>query len=155
MERKHSSLRWHIRLLASLFVVVLLSSAQNARAQSAVLEITWNVYTTYKGLMVTYPDNSGLFVVNFWSPDIAQNVTVLQDVRVSYQYDIYGNCTTFLNCFNPETYPYVPYSADNFVIYPNGTMYTQDYSGNWTTAIIATMIDPRMWSAKFREYGLD
>ena len=74
--------------------------------------------------MVTYPYNTGIFVVNYWHPEMQTNITVVQDVSIRNQSDMYGNCTTFLNCYNPKAYPYTPYSADNFIIYPNGAMYT-------------------------------
>lgn len=145
------------RLILKLIIVItfLLTCSIIAKAQSLVMEITWNVYITYKGLMVTYPDNTGIFAVNYWHPEMQTNITVVQDVSIRNQYDMYGNCTTFLNCYNPKAYPYTPYSADNFIIYPNGAMYTQDYAGNWSTAIMAQVINPNLWRSKFREYGLE
>ena len=56
--------------------------------------------------MVTYPDNTGIFVVNYWYPEMQTNITVVQDVSIRNQYDMYGNCTTFLNCYNTKAYPY-------------------------------------------------
>ena len=145
------------RLFLKLGVVItlVLASCSIAKAQSNVMEITWNMGNVpYKGLMVIYPNNIGKFVVNYWNYNLQTYVRVIQDVRVNYQYDLYGNCTTFLNCYYPKTYPASPYSADNFIIYPNGAMYTQDYAGAWSTAIIAQGISPNLWQSKFREYGL-
>ena len=136
-------------------ISLLCACSITTKAQSVVMEITWNVYITYKGLMVTYPNNTGIFVVQYWNPDLQQNVRVVQDVSVRNQFDIYSNCTSFLNCFNPKSYPYTAYSADNFIIYPNGSMYAQDYAGNWSTAIMAQVINPALWRLKFKEYGLE
>ena len=136
-------------------ITLVLASCSIAKAQSNVMEITWNMGNVpYKGLMVIYPNNTGKFVVNYWNYNLQTYVRVMQDVRVNYQYDLYGNYTTFLNCYYPKTYPSSPYSADNFIIYPNGAMYTQDYAGAWSTAIIAQGISPNLWQSKFREYGL-
>lgn len=147
------------RLFLKLGVVItlVLASCTIAKAQSHVMEITWNTMNgNYKGLMVTYPNNTGKFVVKYWHPNLQTNIRVVQDVRVNSQFDMYGNCTTFLNCYYPKCYPNTPepYYADNFIIYPNGAMYTQDYAGNWSTAIIAQGISPNLWQSKFREYGL-
>ena len=135
-------------------IVILIGVRTAANAQSLVVEITWNAGLTYRGLMVTYPDNTGVFVVGYFHPGLQQMVKFVQSVDVRNQYDVYGNCTSFLNCYNPQSYPYIPYSADMFIVYPNGRMYTQDAAGTWSTAKADSVIQPAYWQMKFREYGL-
>lgn len=144
-----------LRIICScLLLCTLASRANEAKAQSMVCEISWNVGITYQGLLVTYPDNSGLFVVKYYNPYIQSVVWVNQSVLCSSQYDMYGGCTTIINCYNPVSYPNVAYSADNFIIYPDGSMYAQDDAGTWSTAIAAYVVSPQNWSSKFIEYGL-
>lgn len=139
-----------------LIVVVLFLLPFYSFSQSMVSEITWtdSESTTYEGLLVLYPDNTGIFKVKFYNSVVGW-VWVLQSAILTNRYDIYGNCTSFINCSYPRTSPNVGYSADNFLVYPNGTMYTQDYQGKWSTLIYATIIQQRYWKSKFREYGLD
>jgi len=140
-----------------LFVVVLFLIFLSCKSygQSMVTEITWTdaEYTTYKGLLVLYPNNQGCFKVKFYNESVGW-IWVYQNAVLNNQYDYYGNCTSFINCSYPQAEPYVPYSADNFVVYPNGAMYTQDYSGKWSTLITAIVIQSQYWNRKFQEYGL-
>ena len=50
---------------------------------------------------------------------------------------------------------YVPYSADNFIVYPDDSMYTQDYYGKWSILISARVIPAGYWRDKFIEYGIN
>ena len=101
-----------------------------------------------------YPDNTGIFAVKYFLQNIGW-IWVAQDAVLTNRYDMYGNCTSYINCYNPLSVPQVPYAADNFIIYPNGAMYTQDAMGNWSTLITARPIERRYWSAKFTEYELN
>lgn len=124
------------------------------KAQSMVTEISWNVYQqNYTGLLVLYPNNKGVLKIKTFIAGTGW-VWVQQDAVLTNQYDFYGNCTSYINCYNPKTKPYVPWAADNFVIYPNGAMYTQDASGTWSTAIVAYVVPANNWQNKFREYGI-
>jgi len=141
--------------LGKMIVLCLLTMVSiTCRGQSLVTEISWNVYNqNYTGLLVLYPNNKGILKVKTFIAGTGW-VWVQQDAMLTNQYDIYGNCTSYINCYNPKTTPYVPWSADNFVIYPNGAMYTQDASGTWSTQIIAYVVQPNNWQNKFREYGI-
>ena len=124
------------------------------KAQSMVTEISWNVYNqNYTGLLVLYPNNRGTLKIKTFIAGTGW-VWVQQDAVLTNQYDIYGNCTSYINCYKPQTTPYVPWAADNFIVYPNGTMYTQDASGTWSTAIVAYVVPSNNWQNKFREYGI-
>lgn len=138
-----------------LSLCLMLCVAVGAKSQSLVTEITWTTsdYTTYQGLLVLYPNNTGDFVVKFYNPSVGW-VWVHQKATLTNQYDVYGSCTSYITCSYPQTQPYVPYYADNFVVYPNGQMYTQDAQGAWSTLITAMVIQQPYWSGKFREYGL-
>lgn len=125
-----------------------------ADCQSMVTEISWNVYNqNYKGLLVLYPNNRGTLKIKTFIAGTGW-VWVQQDAVLTNQYDFWGNCTSYINCYNPKTTPYVPWAADNFVIYPNGAMYTQDASGTWSTQIVAYVVARLYWQSKFREYGI-
>lgn len=139
-----------------LFISIILLGIGYAHAQSMVTEIKWTDanYITYNGLLILYPDNSGIFVVKFYHPTYGM-VYCQQNAKLTNQFDIYGNCTSFINCSYPRVTPNLPYSADNFIVYPNGNMYTQDYSGNWSTLITYYVIQPEYWRAKYREYNIE
>lgn len=133
-----------------LFIMVTIG----CRAQSMVTEISWDIYDqNYTGLLVLYPNNRGTLKVKTFVPGTGW-VKVTEDAVLTNQYDMWGNCTSFINCYNPRTTPYVPWAADNFLVYPNGTMYTQDASGTWSTAIVAYVVPKYNWNDKFREYGI-
>ncbi len=140
-----------VLLVAVLFIAV----PKESDAQSSVMEVSWNVYNSnFTGLMVMFPDNTGIFKLRTFVPGTGW-VWVLQDAVLTNQFDAWGNCTVYINCFNPRTVPYVPYNADNFVIFPNGAMYTQDSAGTWSTQIVASMVPAVYWPSKFQEYGLN
>lgn len=127
-----------------------------AKAQSMVTEIQWTIQSdTYTGLLVLYPNNQGSFIVKF---NIGfTTVSVIQDAVLNNQYDFLGNCTSYINCYNPRSmtfgYSSETYAPDNFVIYPNGNMFTQDAAGAWSTSIRAIVIPPYAWNNKFIEYN--
>lgn len=124
------------------------------KAQSVVTEISWNVYNqNYTGLLVLYPNNKGILKVKTFIAGTGW-VWVQEDAVLTKQYDMWGNCTSYINCYNPKTNPYIPWAADNFVVYPNGTIYTQDASGTWSTQIVAYVVATNNWQNKFREYGI-
>lgn len=144
------------KLIRKAFIMLfLLMMPLIVEAQSKVTEISWNAYgQNYKGLLVLYPNNKGFFKVKSFFPDIGW-VWVQQDATLTNQYDIWGNCTSYINCYNPKvSNPYVSYVADNFVVYPNGQMYTQDAMGTWSTLIVYHIVDPINWQKKIREYGI-
>lgn len=137
-----------------LLIVVMALFPYKARCQSMVTEISWNVYNqNYTGLLVLYPNNRGTLKIKTFIVGTGW-VWVQQDAVLTNQYDYLGNCTSYINCYNPKTTPYVPWAADNFVVYPNGAMYTQDASGTWSTQIVAYVVATQNWQSKFREYGI-
>ncbi|MCQ2307705.1 MAG: hypothetical protein MJ000_09125 [Bacteroidales bacterium] len=141
-----------ITLCIMLFVS---SICANAQQINVVSEISWNAFgVNYTGLMVTLTDNTGIFVVDYYHSSVGY-VRVVQSVNVRNEYDMWGNCTTYL--FGYDAIPSEPvlYSPDSFVIFPNGTMFTQDSAGVWSTAIIARIVPQYEWDGAFRKYGLD
>ena len=144
------NLLFKVICLVTLFAL----SSNNAKSQSIVTEVSWNVYNqNYTGILVLYPNNQGFLKIKTFIVGVGW-VWVLQDAVLTNQFDIWGNCTSYINCCNPVTSPYVPWAADNFIIYPNGTMYTQDASGTWPTQIVAYIVPTQYWQSKFREYKL-
>lgn len=141
-------------IILSLFLLLAIRVSPSI-AQSTVMEISWTdvEYTNYKGLLVLYPNNQGFLKVKFYNNDVG-TVWVYQSALLTCQYDYMGNCTSYINCSYPQADPYVPYAADNFIIFPNGNMYTQDYSGKWSTYISAVLIQPVYWTNKFKEYKI-
>ncbi len=144
------------KFLCILFLAVLSCSV---KAQSSVTEIFWTMGDgdSYAALLVLYQNNSyGVLKVKTYIYPYGQ-VWVLQDAKLTNTYDTWGNCTSYINCYNVRTYPALPtasYAADNFVIFPNGSMYTQDAFGKWSTLITAYIIPQYNWRAKMIEYGL-
>lgn len=140
------------------FVIVLLALLSTGKcfSQSTVWEISWTdvEYVNYKGLLVLYPDNTGFFKTKYYLTGVG-DVWVYQNALFSVQYDIFGNMTSYINCSYPKTQPEVPYAADNFIVFPNGSMYTQDYLGKWSTLVSAVLIQPVYWAAKFKEYRIN
>lgn len=140
------------RFIAAL--VLVLAVITTCHAQSAVMEVSWNAYATnYTGLLVLYPNNQGIFKLHFYDPYYG-TVWVEQDAVLNNQYDMYGNCTSYIFCNNPRASAYINYSPDNFVVFPNGSMYTQDAAGVWSTLIVAQMIPAYNWPAKMRQYNI-
>lgn len=124
------------------------------KAQSSVMEVSWNVYTTnYTGLLVLYPNNQGILKICSHDPNIG-TIWIEQDATLTNQYDIFGNRTSYINCRNPRTSANIVYYADNFVIFPNGSMYTQDAGGTWSTQIVAQMIPTYNWQLKMKQYNI-
>ena len=139
-------------LFLLLFSILLI---EKAHSQSMVTEISWydSNYINYKGLLVLYPSNQGFLKVKYYLDGVG-TVWVYQNATLTNRYDNYGNCTSYINCSYPKCYPNIPYSADNFVVFPDGSMYTQDYSGNWSTLITAWVVNNSSWRSKFNEYGV-
>ncbi len=131
-------------------------SMNNVQAQKNVMmEISWYAYgATYSGLMTTYADNTGDFIVNYYRPNVGY-IQVHQDVRVNTKCDGWGNCITYLYGYNVTSDPPVAYIPDNFVIYPNGTVYTQDYNGMWSIPVTARIVPVNQWRATLRRYGIN
>lgn len=140
------------KVIVMLFLLLL---PMISKAQSTVSELSWNDATgaTQSGLLVLYPNNKGFLKLKSFIPQVGW-VWVLEDAVFSFQTDFYGNTTYYINCFNPRTSPYVPWSADNFVIYPNGSMFTMDAAGMWSTQIRMNAIANYNWQRKFNEYGV-
>jgi len=135
--------------------VIALFVSYAASAQSTVAEIEWySQQSYYRGLLVLYPNNQGMFYVRYSLPGVG-DIFVQQQAALTYTYDMYGNCTNYLYCANPSTVPYTPYAADNFIFYPNGSVYTQDYAGNWSTAVQYRVVPPGQWAAVYRRFGLN
>lgn len=128
-----------------------------AQAQSLVARISWMdvEYTQYHGLLVLYPNNSGNLFVYFYNQTVG-DVAVTQNARLHNSYDMYGNCTTYVYCSHPKTSsPFVSYSADNFVFFPNGGVFTQDYSGKWSTAVNCRVLPQDEWEEAYEDFGLE
>ncbi len=124
------------------------------KAQSSVMEVSWNVYSTnYTGLLVLFPNNQGILKICSYDPTFG-TTWIEQDATLTNQYDVFGNCTSYINCRNPRTSSNIVYYADNFVIFPNGSMYTQDAAGTWSTQIVAQMIPSYNWQAKMKQYNI-
>ncbi len=135
-------------------VLFLLPFPMICKAQSSVMEVSWNVYTTnYTGLLVLYPNNQGILKICSYDPTIG-TIWIEQDATLTNQYDIFGNRTSYINCRNPRTSANIVYYADNFVIFPNGRMYTQDAGGTWSTQIVAQMIQTYNWQSKMKQYNI-
>lgn len=143
------------RIMLCIMLFVTSSICANAQQINVVSEISWNAFgINYTGLMVTFTDNTGIFVVDYYL-SYTGYVRVLQSVNVKNEYDMWGNCTTYLLGYNAISSQPISYSPDSFVIYPNGTMFTQDSAGVWSTAIIARVVPQYEWDGAFRKYGLD
>lgn len=111
----------------------------------------------YNGLLTYHNNGQAVLTVRYYSYQYG-TVTVVENAVVNNVYDYYGNCTTYIYGSYPMTTPVLPpgsYAADNFVIYPNGFMYTQDAFGNWSTLVTANSVPPSSWRYKLREYGYD
>ena len=120
----------------------------------AMMEISWVMGNiNYTGLMVMKKEGNGVFVVKYMHPGRGI-VRVRQDALLNNQYDMFGNCTSFIMCSNPQP-SNLGYSADYFCIQPNGSIFTMDAQGNWSTMIMATPIMPQFWLNKLQQYGLD
>ena len=138
-------------LAAMLFIVAIITTC---KAQSSVMEVSWNVYSTnYTGLLVLYPNNQGILKICSYDPSVG-TIWIEQDATLTNQYDIFGNCTSYINCRNPRTSANIVYYADNFVVFPNGRMYTQDAAGTWSTQIVAQMVPAYNWQAKMQQYNI-
>lgn len=139
-------------LLVAVFLAI---AGFEAKAQSMVTEIRWTAPTgNHYGLLVLYPNNQGTFIVKYYVHYTW--VRVVQDAVLTNQYDVFGNCTSFINCYNPRAsinFPGETYFADNFIVYPDRSMYTQDAMGTWSTLITAFVVPPANWNSKFKEYN--
>lgn len=101
------------------FMLFLLLMPLITKAQSMVTEISWNVYNqNYTGLLVIYSNNSGILKVKTFIKGTGW-IWVQEDAVLTNQYDMWGNCFSYINCYNPKTNSYMLWAADNFVIYPN------------------------------------
>ena len=138
------------RLFLFLMVVTAVTTVY---AQSSVTEISWNTNSGhYSGLLVLYSNNKGKFKVKCSIP--GRGATwVTQDAVLTNEYDGWGNCISYINCYNPRSNAQVRYYADNFIVYPNGAMFTQDASGAWSTQISARAIPQNQWAGKMRAYN--
>lgn len=139
--------------LAIVLIITLLPMI--CHAQSSVMEVSWNVYTTnYTGLLVLYPNNQGVLKIKSYDPNVGVVIWIEQDATLTNQYDVFGNCTSYINCRNPRTSANIVYYADNFVVFPNGSMYTQDAGGTWSTQIVAQMVPAYNWQTKMKQYNI-
>lgn len=133
-----------------LLVAVLAFVAFAAKGQSTVMEVSWNVYgENYTGLMVIYPNLTGVFKV-YYSVAGLGTCWCVQDARISN--DASGNI--YINCYNPRSNSPGGYSPDNFAISPDGSMVTMDAQGVWSAQIGAQVVPQNQWASKMRAYGL-
>ena len=155
MRKCHCKNKCWFGLLAILVFSSFSVQSVQANRIRLMIEISWYAYgINYNGLMLTSTDNTGMFFVNYYLPNVGY-IQVVQDVRIRNQYDRWGNCTTFLYGYNVVSDPPVAYSPDNFIIYPNGSMYTQDNNGVWSTAIAARVVPENQWRTPMRKYGIN
>jgi len=136
-----------------LIFVAVIAFGTSVYSQTA-WEITWDFYgTRHQGLLLVDSDNTGLLRVKCWNIYYGTLIDVVdQDVVVRKVYD-----GVIINCYNPRStiYNYTNYSADNFKIFNNGTMYMQDDNGNWSSMIVMYEITTTaQLNAKMREFDL-
>lgn len=147
------------KLIATLSTILIMSGTLSAQSllhgMDSMYEIRWNVEgVLYKGLLAYYDDGQAVLTVNYYLYPYG-TISVVETAVIQNDCDYFGNCTTYIFCTNPVSYPAVPYAADNFVIYPNGSMYAQDAFGSWTNLITANIVPRMSWRHKLREYGYD
>lgn len=144
-----------MRKFLLLFSSLLICASFEANAQARVVEISWMdyEYTQYQGVIVMYANNKGMVYSRFYNPMVG-TVYVSQQATLTNTYDYFGNCTSFINCSYPDTTPYVPYSADNFAFFPDGSVYTQDYSGKWSTVVQYRIVPEYDWGNVIDSYSL-
>ena len=139
--------------MRKLILVCLVGLFSISAFSRSVWEITWDFYgIRHQALLYVDDDNTGFIRVNCWNMyDGVLMDVVDQTVKTRKVYD-----GVVINCYNPRSqiYTYTSYSADNFKIFNNGTMYMQDNSGNWSTAIVMYPIIKSQWNNMFRKYGL-
>ena len=85
-------------------VLFLLTFPMICKAQSSVMEVSWNVsLLTIQGCFL-YPNNQGILKICSYDPNIC-TIWIEQDATVTNQYDVFGNCTSYINCRNPMASP--------------------------------------------------
>jgi hypothetical protein len=139
--------------MPKLFLVFLVSLFSFSAFSQTAWEITWDFYgTRHQGLLLVDEDDTGLLRVKCWNIYNGVLLDIVdQDVVMERVYD-----GVAIYCYRPRTmYGNITYSADNFKIFNNGSMYMQDDNGNWSTAIVMYQIMTTFQlNSKMREYGL-
>lgn len=146
--------RWKTAWLS---VFMLFCAIYQSSAHSLVAEIRWVDVsnTVYRGLLVVNSNNAGHLYVLFYNYMVG-NVQVVQNAYMSEGYDSYGNEAIYLNCSYPcVSNPYISYSADHFIFYDDGSVYTQDASGKWSTMVNYEVVPKSQWRAKYLEFGVN
>ena len=116
--------------LLILFYLLTFSITSHAQQMSS-WEIKWNFYgIRHEGLMIL-SGNIGTFRVICYNRNNRQIVDIVDQYVVASRVSNGVN----LNCSSPRSHYNRLYSADNFKIFNNGSMYMLDNSGNWSTEI--------------------
>jgi hypothetical protein len=117
-----------------------------------MVEVQWTdaSYMTYRALIVIMTDFSGLVKVKYVHPQLG-----LLWITEGATLTNYTDGSSIINCYHPQGDYASGYSADNFKIFPNGTWYTQDDMGAWSTAIVAASVGDSYWGTKLNEYGIN
>lgn len=105
--KQHKSIKIRMQTTKESFlalVLFLLTFPQICKAQSSVMEVSWNVsLLTIQGCFL-YPNNQGILKICSYDPNIG-TIWIEQDATVTNQYDVFGNCTSYINCRNSRASP--------------------------------------------------
>ena len=128
------------------------SASESSQSIYWIVEVQWTApdYTIYRGLIAFLSDFTGMMKVTYYHPQYG-TTWVTQRAKLTR----YADGSYIINCNNPQGDYASTYSADNFKIFPNGTWYTQDNNGVWSTAIVAATVNSNYWSYKLNEYGFN
>ena len=116
-----------ILLFTGLFLLVSI----NAYAEITSWEIKWNYYQFRSEGLMLLVGKVGTFRVKTFN----RNNGALLDVVDQYVTAKIVSDGIVLNCYNPRSANGRSYSADNFKILNNGSMYTIDDNGVWSTQV--------------------
>lgn len=128
------------------------STSESSPSIYRMVEVQWTdaSYMTYRALIVIMTDFSGLVKVKYVHPQLG-----LLWITEGATLTNYTDGSSIINCYHPQGDYASGYSADNFKIFPNGTWYTQDDMGAWSTAIVAASVGDSYWGTKLNEYGIN
>ena len=128
------------------------STSESSPSIYRMAEVQWTdaSYMTYRALIVIMTDFSGLVKVKYVHPQLG-----LLWITEGATLTNYTDGSSIINCYHPQGDYASGYSADNFKIFPNGTWYTQDDMGAWSTAIVAASVGDSYWGTKLNEYGIN
>jgi len=140
-----------VRKLIVFGLLMILAVAVQAQSMSS-WEIKWNFYgVRHEGLMIL-AGNVGTFRVKIMD----RNSGELMDVVDQYVKVKVKSTGIVMNCYNPRSMNgYNTYSADNFFLDKDDSMYMMDDAGNWSTEVGITEISNMDALMRMkRKYGL-